>query len=81
MGVINELESEFEDHKINTKEAYADYSSCVLKFTEIAKSAAAGEVKDAKLDNSTLYLEYSENSTIDIERSQMEQVEIGRAHV
>ena len=63
--VIDELE-EFEGHKANMKEAYADHMDRTLEFVEIVKSASTGELKDAKLDNSTLYLEYSGDSIIDV---------------
>ncbi|MDX5596878.1 MAG: ankyrin repeat domain-containing protein [Wolbachia endosymbiont of Andrena labialis] len=64
MKVIEALESEFQDHKTNMKEAYAEYVNCTVKFMEVIKSAANGRVKNAKMDNSTFYLEYSEDSTI-----------------
>ncbi|WP_250294742.1 ankyrin repeat domain-containing protein [Wolbachia endosymbiont of Oedothorax gibbosus] len=65
MCVIDELEK-FEGHKTNMKEAYAKYVNNTLEFMEIVKSAATGRVKNAKMDNSTFYLEYSEESTIDV---------------
>ncbi len=61
--IIDKLE-EFEGHKANMKQAYVDYNNHTKKFIEIAKSATTGRVKDAKLDNSTFYLEYSEDSTV-----------------
>ncbi|WP_341823983.1 ankyrin repeat domain-containing protein [Wolbachia endosymbiont (group A) of Udea olivalis] len=64
--VIEALESEFQDHKTNMKEAYAEYVNRTLEFMEIVKSAASGRVKNARMDNSTFYLEYSEDSTIDV---------------
>ncbi|MDG7055577.1 MAG: ankyrin repeat domain-containing protein [Wolbachia endosymbiont of Menacanthus eurysternus] len=64
--VIDTLESEFKDHKTNMKEAYEDYVNFTLQFMEVAKSATSGKIKNAKLDNSTLYLEYSEDSTIHV---------------
>ncbi|NUX01188.1 hypothetical protein GO685_01445 [Wolbachia endosymbiont of Madathamugadia hiepei] len=64
--VIDTLESEFKDHKTKMKEAYEDYVNCTLQFMEVAKSATSGKIKNAKLDNSTPYLEYSEDSTINV---------------
>jgi ankyrin repeat protein len=64
--VIGTLESEFKDHKTNMIKAYEEYVNRTLEFMEIVKSAATGKVKNAKVDNSTLYLEYSEDSTINV---------------
>ncbi|MGL9779643.1 MAG: ankyrin repeat domain-containing protein [Wolbachia sp.] len=66
IGVIDTLESEFKDHKTNMKKAYEEYVNNTLEFMEIVKSAATGRVKNAKMDNSTFYLEYSEDSTINV---------------
>ncbi|WP_341812521.1 hypothetical protein [Wolbachia endosymbiont (group A) of Conops quadrifasciatus] len=65
MCVIDELEK-FEGHKTNMKKAHEEYVNNTLKFMEIVKSAATGKVKNAKMDNSTFYLEYSEDSKIDV---------------
>ncbi|NSM57055.1 hypothetical protein HET73_07160, partial [Wolbachia endosymbiont of Atemnus politus] len=59
--VIDRLEVEFKDHKTSMKRAYENYVNSTLEFMEIVKNAATGKVKDAKVDNSTLYLEYSED--------------------
>ncbi|MGL9762744.1 MAG: hypothetical protein ACR5LB_11645 [Wolbachia sp.] len=48
------------------KKACIDRMNCILKFMNIAKGAADGKVKNAKMDNSTLYLEYSEDSTVHV---------------
>ncbi len=66
IDVIDTLESEFKDHKTNMKKAYEEYVNNTLEFMEIVKSAATGRVKNAKMDNSTFYLEYSEDSTINV---------------
>ncbi|BFD47585.1 MAG: hypothetical protein DMENIID0003_06590 [Wolbachia endosymbiont of Sergentomyia squamirostris] len=65
-NMINTLTSEFKEHKTNVKKAYRDYVSNSHKFIEIAKSATDSELKDARIDNSVFYLEYSEDSKIDI---------------
>ncbi|WP_338406652.1 ankyrin repeat domain-containing protein [Wolbachia endosymbiont (group A) of Longitarsus flavicornis] len=62
----NTLTSEFKEHKTNLKKAYRDYISNSHKFIEIAKSATNSELKDARVDNSVFYLEYSKDSKIDI---------------
>ncbi len=62
----NTLTSEFKEHKTNLKKAYRDYISNSHKFIEIAKSATNRELKDARVDNSVFYLEYSKDSKIDI---------------
>ncbi|WP_143688956.1 ankyrin repeat domain-containing protein [Wolbachia endosymbiont of Laodelphax striatellus] len=62
----NTLTSEFKEHKTNLKKAYRDYISNSHKFIEIAKSATTSELKDARVDNSVFYLEYSKDSKIDI---------------
>lgn len=66
IAVIDELELEFEGHKTNMIKAYEGYANRTLEFMEIAENAATGKVKDVKIDNSTLYLEYSEDSTIHV---------------
>ncbi|MEY2393425.1 ankyrin repeat domain-containing protein [Wolbachia endosymbiont of Tettigetta isshikii] len=63
--VIDELE-EFAGHKDNMKNASICYSNQDKKFMEVAKGATSGKVKDAKMDNSILYLEYSENSRVQV---------------
>ncbi|WP_341823067.1 ankyrin repeat domain-containing protein [Wolbachia endosymbiont (group A) of Clivina fossor] len=63
MLVIDELK-EFKSHKANMKQAFIDYNDHAKKLIEIAKNATDGRIKDAKIDNSTLYLEYSEDSII-----------------
>ncbi|MDG7057357.1 MAG: ankyrin repeat domain-containing protein [Wolbachia endosymbiont of Penenirmus auritus] len=66
IAVTDELELEFEGHKTNMIKAYEGYANRTLEFMEIAENAATGEVKDVKIDNSTLYLEYSGDSTIHV---------------
>uniref|UniRef100_A0A1A9VJN9 ANK_REP_REGION domain-containing protein n=1 Tax=Glossina austeni TaxID=7395 RepID=A0A1A9VJN9_GLOAU len=66
IDVIDTLESEFKDHKTNMKKAHEEYVNDNLKFMEIVKNAATGRVKNAKMDNSTFYVEYSEDSIIDV---------------
>ncbi|WP_341818436.1 ankyrin repeat domain-containing protein [Wolbachia endosymbiont (group B) of Ennomos erosarius] len=66
IDVIDTLESEFKDHKTNMKKAREEYVNNTLEFMEIVKSAATGRIKNAKMDNSTFYLEYSEDSTINV---------------
>ncbi|WP_425383781.1 ankyrin repeat domain-containing protein [Wolbachia endosymbiont (group A) of Scoparia ambigualis] len=63
--VIDELE-EFKSHKANMVKAYESYAKRTLKFMEIVKSATTGKVKNVKVDNSILYLEYSENSVVEV---------------
>ncbi|WP_353288477.1 ankyrin repeat domain-containing protein [Wolbachia endosymbiont (group A) of Tromatobia lineatoria] len=63
--VIDELE-EFESHKANMKNAYADYENRALDFITIVQSATSGKVRDVKIDNSTLFLEYSQDSKVDV---------------
>ncbi|WP_265022320.1 ankyrin repeat domain-containing protein [Wolbachia endosymbiont (group B) of Ischnura elegans] len=63
--VIDELE-EFKSHKANMVKAYESYAKRSLKFMEIVKSATTGKVKNVKVDNSILYLEYSENSVVEV---------------
>ncbi len=63
--VIDELE-EFKSHKANMVKAYESYAKRSLKFMEIVKNATTGKVKNVKVDNSILYLEYSENSVVEV---------------
>ncbi|WP_265027161.1 ankyrin repeat domain-containing protein [Wolbachia endosymbiont (group A) of Bombylius major] len=62
--VINEIESGFKGHKANMIRAYNNYINYAKEFFTIAENAANGELNDARIDNSTFYLEYSEDSTI-----------------
>lgn len=66
IGVIDALESEFNDHKANMVKAYENYISNTHKFIELAKSTTNGELHDVSIDNSTLYLEYSGDSITDV---------------
>ncbi|WP_264336655.1 MULTISPECIES: ankyrin repeat domain-containing protein [unclassified Wolbachia] len=66
IGVIDALESEFNDHKANMVKAHENYISNAHKFIELAKSTTNGELYDVRIDNSTLYLEYSGDSIIDV---------------
>ncbi|RDD34699.1 Ankyrin repeats (3 copies) [Wolbachia endosymbiont of Cylisticus convexus] len=65
-NMINTLTSEFKEHRTNMKKAYRDYISNSHKFIEVAKSATTSKLKDARVDNSVFYLEYSKDSKIDI---------------
>lgn len=62
--VINKIESGFKGHKANMIRAYNNYINYAKEFFTIAENAANGELNDARIDNSTFYLEYSEDSTI-----------------
>ncbi|QJT94675.1 ankyrin repeat domain-containing protein [Wolbachia endosymbiont of Diaphorina citri] len=68
MKVIDTLEFELlepalEDHKKNVIKAYLDYLDSTLDFMEVIKGAVIdGMVRNAKIDNTTLYSEYSEDS-------------------
>ncbi|WP_254229773.1 ankyrin repeat domain-containing protein [Wolbachia pipientis] len=66
IGVVDALESEFYDHKANVVKAHENYISSAHKFIELAKSTINGELYDVRIDNSTLYLEYSGDSIIDV---------------
>uniref|UniRef100_A0A1B0FKF4 Uncharacterized protein n=1 Tax=Glossina morsitans morsitans TaxID=37546 RepID=A0A1B0FKF4_GLOMM len=66
MYVLNTLELEFEDHETNMIKAHGSCANLTLKFMEVVGGATNGKLKDAKMDNSTFYLEYSEDSIIDV---------------
>ncbi|WP_353283369.1 ankyrin repeat domain-containing protein [Wolbachia endosymbiont (group A) of Pogonocherus hispidulus] len=66
INVINELELEFKYHKNNIFDAYASYVDNAYKLVKVARSAANNKLNDVKMDNSVLYLEYSEDSTINV---------------
>lgn len=66
MYVLNTLELEFEDHETNMIKAHGSCANLTLKFMEVVRGATNGKLKDAKMDNSTFYLEYSEDSIIDV---------------
>ncbi len=58
--------SGFEAHKANMIKAYQEYLNFTQRFLKIAKNATNSELNSTKIDNSTFYLEYSEDSTIDV---------------
>lgn len=64
--IIDTLESELKYHKINMVRAYVNYINCTQKFLKIVKSAASGKLRNVKMDNITSYLEYSEDSIINV---------------
>ncbi|MFP3016025.1 MAG: ankyrin repeat domain-containing protein [Wolbachia sp.] len=66
MDIINELELEFKDHRTNMGEIYASYINNAHKFIKAAKRATNGRLNDVRIDNTTFYLEYSEDSTINV---------------
>lgn len=66
LEVIDKIERECKDHKANMIKAHEQYLNCTQKFLKIAKNATNGKLNCAKMDNATFYLEYSEDSTIDI---------------
>ncbi|MFP3024134.1 MAG: ankyrin repeat domain-containing protein [Wolbachia sp.] len=66
IGIVDALESEFNDHKANMVKAHENYISNAHKFIECAKSTTNGELNDVRIDNSTLYLGYSGDSIIDV---------------
>ncbi|MFP3022783.1 MAG: ankyrin repeat domain-containing protein [Wolbachia sp.] len=79
-NIINTLTSEFKEHKTNLKKAYRDYVSNSHKFIEVAKSATSSELKDARVDNSVFYLEYSKDSKIDITKITDGARDLGLTH-
>nr|WP_253308996.1 ankyrin repeat domain-containing protein [Rickettsia endosymbiont of Ceutorhynchus assimilis] len=66
INVINELELEFKYHKNNIFDAYASYVDNAYKLVKVARSAANNKLNDVRMDNTVLYLEYSEDSTINV---------------
>ncbi|WP_353288938.1 ankyrin repeat domain-containing protein [Wolbachia endosymbiont (group A) of Pogonocherus hispidulus] len=66
INVINELELEFKYHKNNIFDAYARYVDNAHKLVKVARSAANNKLNDVRMDNTVLYLEYSEDSTINV---------------
>ncbi len=66
MDVINTLELKFKDYKANIVRAYEDHTKRTLEFLKIVKSAASGQLCDVRIDNITSYLEYSEDSIINV---------------
>ncbi|MCA7010126.1 ankyrin repeat domain-containing protein [Wolbachia endosymbiont of Tribolium confusum] len=80
MKVIDTLESEFKEHKGNMIEAYYDYIYSTLDFMEVIKGAVInGVVRNAKIDNTTLYSEYSEDSIINVAKLTEKASELRRA--
>nr|WP_253308821.1 ankyrin repeat domain-containing protein [Rickettsia endosymbiont of Ceutorhynchus assimilis] len=66
INVINELELKFKYHKNNIFDAYASYVDNAYKLVKVARRAANNKLNDVRMDNTVLYLEYSEDSTINV---------------
>lgn len=66
IDVIDKLELEFKYHKDNIFDAYVKYIDNAYKLIKVARSATNGRLNDVRMDNAIFYLEYSENSTINV---------------
>uniref|UniRef100_A0A3B0IVD4 OTU domain-containing protein n=1 Tax=Wolbachia endosymbiont of Aleurodicus dispersus TaxID=1288877 RepID=A0A3B0IVD4_9RICK len=66
LKVIDTIEREFKDHKANVIKAHVEYINYAEEFFRVAKDATSGQLCDGKIDNSVSYLEYSEDSIIDV---------------
>ncbi len=66
IDVIDELGLECKDHKANMIKAFEGYINDAHRFIKVAKSATTSKLNDIAIGNTTLYLEYSEESKIDI---------------
>ncbi|WP_223823063.1 MULTISPECIES: ankyrin repeat domain-containing protein [Wolbachia] len=68
LKVIDTTELKFKAHKANMISAHLEYVSNTEEFFRIAKAATSGQLYDGKIDNNVFYLEYSEDSIIDVAR-------------
>ncbi|QEF50249.1 ankyrin repeat domain-containing protein [Wolbachia endosymbiont of Drosophila ananassae] len=68
LKVIDTIELKFKAHKANMISAHLEYVSNAEEFFRIAKAATSGQLYDGKIDNNVFYLEYSEDSIIDVAR-------------
>ncbi|UPA55360.1 ankyrin repeat domain-containing protein [Wolbachia pipientis] len=68
LKVIDTIELKFKAHKANMISAHLEYVSNTEEFFRIAKAATSGQLYDGKIDNNVSYLEYSEDSIIDVAR-------------
>ncbi len=68
LKVIDTIELKFKAHKANMISAHLEYVSNPEEFFRIAKAATSGQLYDGKIDNNVFYLEYSEDSIIDVAR-------------
>ncbi|WP_353270929.1 ankyrin repeat domain-containing protein [Wolbachia endosymbiont (group A) of Hedychridium roseum] len=68
LKVIDTIELKFKAHKANMISAHLEYVSNAEEFFRIAKAATSGQLYDGKIDNNVSYLEYSEDSIIDVAR-------------
>lgn len=66
IDVIDELGLECKDHKANMIKAFEGYINDAHRFIKVAKSATTSKLNDIAIGNTILYLEYSEDSKIDI---------------
>ncbi|WCR58414.1 ankyrin repeat domain-containing protein [Wolbachia endosymbiont of Ctenocephalides felis wCfeJ] len=66
MDIIDELELEFKDFRANLDKTYASHRNNANKFIKAAREATTGRLNDVRIDNTTFYLEYSEDSTINV---------------
>ncbi|MBS9529158.1 ankyrin repeat domain-containing protein [Wolbachia endosymbiont of Ceratitis capitata] len=68
LKVIDTIELKFKAYKANMISAHLEYVSNTEEFFRIAKAATSGQLYDGKIDNNVFYLEYSEDSIIDVAR-------------
>ncbi|WP_425385045.1 ankyrin repeat domain-containing protein [Wolbachia endosymbiont (group B) of Schoenobius gigantella] len=68
LKVIDTIELKFKAHKANMIRAHLEYVSNAEESFRVAKDATSGQLYDGKIDNNVSYLEYSEDSIIDIAR-------------
>ncbi|MDE5066549.1 ankyrin repeat domain-containing protein [Wolbachia endosymbiont of Drosophila leontia] len=68
LKVIDTIELKFKAHKANMISSHLEYVSNAEDIFRIARDATSGQLYDGKIDNNVSYLEYSEDSIIDVAR-------------
>ncbi|APR98546.1 ankyrin repeat domain-containing protein [Wolbachia endosymbiont of Folsomia candida] len=67
--INQELEEVFKDHKTNIQKAYLEANKRINDFHEAVANATTGKIELIEIDNTTFYLEYSADSTVDVAKA------------
>ncbi|WP_168464187.1 hypothetical protein [Wolbachia endosymbiont of Ctenocephalides felis wCfeT] len=68
--IDEELEDLFEDHKANMEKACCEYEKHISDFRTVAANASSnGKVNHVEIDNTVFYLEYPDDSTVNVAKA------------
>lgn len=68
--IDEELEDLFKDHKANMEKSYCEYEKHISDFRAAAAEASSnGKVNHVEIDNTVFYLEYPEDSRVEVAKA------------